>query len=216
MEKTAIIPALILCVLLAGCAPSAQVPPLPHRIRQVEVSYLHNARIVTWELEPEQIDSLVSWADALETTQVRFAEGQTPADAEGSEVFSFRLNDGAVTFSYYYQTQGGWLHVNGQWYALQNDPDFPVAPSREETEPAPPPLVMVNGTLYYHTGKESAVTGRCGVMDGQISSTVDPSQIPAADGQSNFGTGYGYQYAAEDTIEVRIDGKWMVFARNGQ
>ena len=37
---------------------------------------------------------------------------------------------------------------------------------------------MVNNKLYYDTGKESTLDGRCGVMDGKIISTVDGSEIP--------------------------------------
>ncbi len=74
-----------------------------------------------------------------------------------------------------------------------------------------PPMVMVNGVLYQDTGKISSMEGRCGTMDGEITSAVDGTQIPTENDQSNFGTGYGYQFAAEDTIEILIDGKWAVY-----
>ena len=48
-------------------------------------------------------------------------------------------------------------------------------------------MVMVDGKLYYDTGKESTISGRCGVMDGEITSTVDGSEIPTKDNQSNLG-----------------------------
>lgn len=76
------------------------------------------------------------------------------------------------------------------------------------------PMVMVKGELYLDTGRESTVEGRCGMMDGEITSAVDATQKPTCDDQSNFGTGYGYQYGQEEgTIEVNIDGKWWVFAK---
>lgn len=75
------------------------------------------------------------------------------------------------------------------------------------------PMVMVNGTLYLDTGRESTLEGRCGVMDGEITSQVDGSEKPEVDDQSNFGTGYGYQYGAtEGTIELYMNGKWRIFA----
>ena len=75
------------------------------------------------------------------------------------------------------------------------------------------PMVMVNGTLYLDTGYESNVEARCGVMDGEITSQVDGSKQPTVDDQSNFGTGYGYQYGAtEGTIELFMNGKWWIFA----
>lgn len=75
------------------------------------------------------------------------------------------------------------------------------------------PMVMVNGTLYLDTGHESKIEARCGVMDGEITSQVDGSKQPTVDDQSNFGTGYGYQYgAAEGTIDLIMNGKWWIFA----
>ena len=75
------------------------------------------------------------------------------------------------------------------------------------------PMVMVNGTLYLDTGHESKIEARCGVMDGEITSRVDGSKQPTVDDQSNFGTGYGYQYGAtEGTIELFMNGKWWIFA----
>ncbi len=75
------------------------------------------------------------------------------------------------------------------------------------------PMVMVKGELYLDTGKESTVMARCGMMDGEITSQVDGSKAPTMDNQSNFGTGYGYQYGPiEGTIEINMNGKWWVFA----
>ncbi len=73
------------------------------------------------------------------------------------------------------------------------------------------PMVRVNGKLYYDTGIESTIRGRCGTMDGEITSTVDGSEIPIEDNQSNFGSGFGYQYAADDTIEIYMNEKWFIF-----
>lgn len=72
-------------------------------------------------------------------------------------------------------------------------------------------IVMVNGKLYYDTGKESTLDGRCGVMDGKITSNVETTEIPKVDNQSNFEGEYSYQYGVENTIEINIDNKWIVF-----
>lgn len=37
------------------------------------------------------------------------------------------------------------------------------------------------------------------------------AKIPTENNQSNFGSGYGYQYGMDDTIEVLMDGKWYVY-----
>ena len=50
-------------------------------------------------------------------------------------------------------------------------------------------------------------------MDGEITSAVDGSEKPTKDNQSNFGTGYSYQYGAtEGTIEIYMNGKWWIYA----
>lgn len=78
------------------------------------------------------------------------------------------------------------------------------------------PMVMVDGLLYYDTGKESTIEARCGMMDGEITSTVDASEIPTEDNQSNFGVGFGYQYGINNSIEIQMkDGTWYVFQREG-
>ena len=74
------------------------------------------------------------------------------------------------------------------------------------------PMVMVNGEIYMDTGHESTVEARCGMIDGEITSTVDGTKQPTKDNESNFGTGYGYQYGTEGTIEIYMNDKWWVFA----
>ena len=73
------------------------------------------------------------------------------------------------------------------------------------------PMVMVGGKYYYDTGRESAKTDHSTIMDGEITSTVDGSEIPVENDQSNFGDGYGYQYGDDNTIEIYMNGKWIVF-----
>ena len=75
------------------------------------------------------------------------------------------------------------------------------------------PMVMVNGEIYMDTGHESTVEARCGVMDGEITSTVDGTEQPTKDNESNFGTGYGYQYGTQEgLIEIYMNEKWWIFA----
>jgi hypothetical protein len=73
-------------------------------------------------------------------------------------------------------------------------------------------MVMFNDKLYYDTGTIDNGEGRCGVMDGSITSKCDYNEIPTENNQSNFGTGYGIQYGrVEGEIEVYIDGDWHIF-----
>lgn len=94
----------------------------------------------------------------------------------------------------------------------------PVVEVTSAPGPAPSdriPMVMVGGVLYLDTGRESDITARCGVMDGEISSSVDASEIPTQDDESNFGSGYGYQFVTADSIDVCIDGSWCRFQSEG-
>lgn len=75
-----------------------------------------------------------------------------------------------------------------------------------------PRMLMVDGVLYEDAGYENTTDGRCGNMDGEITSSVESWQQPEEDGQSNFGSGFGYQIGMEpDTLEILQDGHWLVF-----
>ncbi len=75
--------------------------------------------------------------------------------------------------------------------------------------------VMIDGKLYVDTGETNNNMPRCGVMDGQITSSVDPDENPSQDGQSNFGADWYYQFGnRSNRIEVTIDGNWYIFAYN--
>lgn len=75
------------------------------------------------------------------------------------------------------------------------------------------PMVMVDGVLYLDTGYNNTDIRKCGTFDGEITSEVDGSEKPTVDNQSNFGTGYGYQYGVtEGTIEICMNDKWCIFA----
>lgn len=90
--------------------------------------------------------------------------------------------------------------------------EYIVLGSQDEPKWAYPPMVMVNDELYLDTGHTNN-EAKCGVMDGEISSSVEAYERPTENDQSNFGKGYGYQLGAEEgTIEVLIDGKWVIYA----
>ena len=75
------------------------------------------------------------------------------------------------------------------------------------------PMVIVDGMLYLDTGHTNTDIRKCETPDGKITSEVERSKKPTADNQSNFGTGYGYQYGAtEGTIEIYMNDKWRIFA----
>lgn len=71
---------------------------------------------------------------------------------------------------------------------------------------------MIQGELYFYTGYENNSMQRCGMMDGEITSTVDTNEIPTKDNQSNFGIGYSYQYGTTGKIEIYRNDTWQIFA----
>lgn len=73
------------------------------------------------------------------------------------------------------------------------------------------PMILVDGKYYYDTGRTSSRTDRSNEMNGEITSTVDGSEKPMENNQSNFGSGYPYQLGEDDTIEVYMNGKWEIF-----
>lgn len=86
--------------------------------------------------------------------------------------------------------------------------DEPKSPAKVDG----PRMVQVGGELYIDTGERITLL-RCGVMDGEITETVGPNEVPEEDGCSNFGTGYQYQIAGVYSIDVVINGDWCRFQR---
>ena len=74
------------------------------------------------------------------------------------------------------------------------------------------PMVMIDGKQYYDTGKEAPSAEEDLPIAGEITSSVEGTEIPTENNQSNFGTGFAYRYGADDTIEILCNEKWMVFA----
>lgn len=73
------------------------------------------------------------------------------------------------------------------------------------------PMIRVDSALYFDTGKTMAGEVDPSAIVGKISSTVDQSQIPQEDGQSNFDY-VGADYAkVEEGVVILIDGEWVLF-----
>lgn len=80
----------------------------------------------------------------------------------------------------------------------------------EKTEHNYPPMVKVAGVVYVDTGYENAMA-TCGTTDGEIKTAVDGRKMPASDDESNFGTGYGYQFWEKGYMNVRRNNRWILF-----
>lgn len=86
-----------------------------------------------------------------------------------------------------------------------------------KSEKEPVRAIMLDGAIYFDTGEDSDINGRCGVLDGSFIKTVDKWELPENDNEANFeivGKECGYQLGAiENTIEVPIGDDWEIFKK---
>lgn len=90
-------------------------------------------------------------------------------------------------------------------------PTHIIVDENNGTAKAPVRMVRLNGELYYSSGNNSEIDARCGVMDGKIKGGAEESCIPTEDNTSNFDGEYSYQLCSGNTIELLMDGEWIVF-----
>ncbi|MDW5298724.1 MAG: M56 family metallopeptidase [Sedimentibacter sp.] len=75
------------------------------------------------------------------------------------------------------------------------------------------PMIMVKGELYLDTGKQISVEIDESAIIGEVSSSVDQSEKPTEEGQTNF-VSIGTKYAHfEDNIVVLINNEWVIFEK---
>lgn len=236
-KQFAFVLSIVLCLILGGCSQeeSLSLPFEDADVERVEMFYFIDPteaekKVLT---EQEDIQDLYQFLSGL-----TLRDKKTEPVAGGSVTsFRFHLSDG-TTYEVIYSSiavKSGriWATGMGQDYftsadvgGIYNAYHYEAEDAEEEelpilmTESDPDssewdkiPMVMVDGKLYYDTGEESNMDARCGVMDGEITSSVDGSEIPSEDNQSNFGTGFGYQYGDNDTLEICMNGKWIIFAQ---
>ena len=87
---------------------------------------------------------------------------------------------------------------------------------RSEKEPVK--AIMLDGSLYFETGEDSDIKGRCGNLDGTFKKTVDKWEIPKNDNEANFelkSKDYcGFQHGfVKGTIEVPVGDDWEIFKK---
>ena len=236
-KQFAFVLSIVLCLILSGCSQEVSLS-FPFEDADVErIEMFHfiapteaEKKVLT---EQDDIQDLYQFLSGL-----TLRDKKTEPVAGGSVTsFRFHLSDG-TTYEVIYSSiavKSGriWATGMGQDYftsadvgGIYNAYHYEAEDAEEEelpilmTESDPDssewdkiPMVMVDGKLYYDTGEESNMDARCGVMDGEITSSVDGSEIPSEDNQSNFGTGFGYQYGDNDTLEICMNGKWIIFAQ---
>ena len=94
---------------------------------------------------------------------------------------------------------------------LMNPAIIYISSAAPEVPNAMRPMLRVDGILYLDTGREVQSKVDNNQIVGTILSSVDASDIPAQNGESNFGS-IGAEYAYhEDGIIVRLNDKWFFF-----
>ncbi|MFI3238961.1 MAG: M56 family metallopeptidase, partial [Lachnospiraceae bacterium] len=77
------------------------------------------------------------------------------------------------------------------------------------------PMVMINDKMYIDTGKISEETmfetPESSNFDGWITSTVDGSERPTKNNESNFGEGFGYKIIDEESVAIYINEEWYQY-----
>jgi len=76
------------------------------------------------------------------------------------------------------------------------------------------PMIMVEGEIYMDTGKQMTAEMDDSAFLGTITSSVDGTEMPTQNGESNFGC-EGAQYAFyEDGLVVMLQDKWVFFEKD--
>ena len=212
MKKYRTIILSIMCILsLVGCGKKEQVVPDTPNAMVASIIYEGSLYRTTGKEIPAEVDESAIVGEiscVVPLTQLPTKDGEA--------------NFGEIGDPYAITSDGLLVKMNHEWVIFElyenektevNDTKV-VKEASEETEQRDLiPMVMVNGELYLDTGKESTVEARCGMMDGEITSTVDGTEKPTKDNESNFGTGYGYQFGSQEgLIEIYMNDKWWVFA----
>lgn len=188
--------ALSICVLLSGCGVDTSNVGNNNDQNSFKSTVLEvneNSILV----EPLEGEDVLKSADriSVSVTEIDFPDNLTEGDIV--EI----IYSGGIMESYPAQV-GGVISINLVTESVDGDEKFDRRP-----------MIMINGELYYDTGSESDLGPRCGTMDGEITSTVDSTEIPTENNQSNFGQGYGYQRIGEYSIDVYMNDKWIRFEK---
>ena len=68
---------------------------------------------------------------------------------------------------------------------------------------------VINGKTYYNTGSESSIDGRCGVMDGYLTVSMEESGVVLRESENT--SPYGYQITGENRVDVYMSNRWVEF-----
>ena len=135
----------IICVfILAGCAGNTDTQDkqsenagwngrpvsayIGDDVTKVIIEHGLMGQLTKWSIEGNDIRPLQAWANGLKYEIAEFEKGNTPADTEGGETYSFALTGGVYPgFVYYkYGSEKAYLQIEGYWYVVNNPSEPPV------------------------------------------------------------------------------------------
>lgn len=222
MKKHTLLLGLImsLTLMLMGCngerKVAEQIPDIfPDEVDRVAVTHYYGGEEKEWIVEKRNIKPLKDWVNSLLLNKkMDFKEGEYPGEnEEGGELFYFDFGGSYPDFSY--RSFGeSYLVVEDEWYLVSNPSNPPIEEGNgEEILADLRPMVMMNGEIYLDTGKEDASGAKRAIACGQITSSVNPSEKPTENGQSNFGNVGSDLALLENTLYVNIGEKWIRFEK---
>ena len=119
------------CLLLAGCGAESGAPQIGADVEKIRITHILSGQLAEWTAQGEAVDALRDWAAGLETEPRTFAEGQTPGDSDGGEVYTFTwTGEEPSELSYLIHGEDAcYLLEDGTWYEVRNPSDPPVKES---------------------------------------------------------------------------------------
>ena len=122
--------------LAPGAADRGGRPYAPYigsYVTEVNVSHILSGQLQEWTVTGEQLVDLREWADGLNYEHRTYADGQSPGDTNGGEIYDFVLTEGDYPgFTYVINGPDDcYLVIEGEWFVVTNPSDPPiVAPEK--------------------------------------------------------------------------------------
>lgn len=122
---------LLLCaLLLTGCGSHSAGPGRPiaayiqEEVTSAEITHMANGETASWTVEGEALDTLRAWTNDLRYKLTEFAEGNTPGNVDGGEVYDVVLTerDYPGYTDLINGPEGHYLLIEGHWYTTGTDP----------------------------------------------------------------------------------------------
>lgn len=104
-------------------------PYIGSYVTKVDVTHILSGQLQEWTVDGEQLDELRAWADGLKYEHKTYADGQSPGDTDGGEIYSFVLTEGDYPgFTYVINGPDDChLVIEGEWFSVSNPSTPPIA-----------------------------------------------------------------------------------------